>query len=97
MKDRKQIIQELLIYLNEYNEGPEDTVVIIDSATIEKDDYFVFFYNNEIFIKEGNISYALAGNAPIIINKHTGEKYITGTAESIEYYMEEYENKMREG
>ena len=94
MKDKNQIVQELLGYLNEYNEKPEDCVIIIESATIEKEDYYVFFYNNEIFLREGDMSYALAGNTPIIVNKHTGEKYITGTAMPIEYYMEQYEKSL---
>lgn len=88
--DKKQLISDLLLYLNKDNNN-ESKIILIDEATIEKEEYYVFFYNTEKYIKEKDLSYALAGNAPIIINKRTGEKYITGTAHRIEYYLEEYE------
>ena len=37
---------------------------------------------------------ALAGNAPYIVNRHTGEIRTTGTAQPIEQYIEEYEREL---
>jgi hypothetical protein len=32
-----------------------------------------------------------AGNAPYLVNKHTGELFVTGTAYEPEHYIERYE------
>ncbi len=37
----------------------------------------------------------LAGNAPYIVNKHSGQLQVTGTAHDIEYYIDEYEQSLR--
>jgi hypothetical protein len=55
---------------------------------------WIFFYNSKQFIDTGDFSYAIAGNAPIIINRMTGELSVTGTAHSIEYYIEEYQRRI---
>ena len=67
--------------------------LILDENTIEKDWGWVFFYQSSEYLKSGNISDCLAGNAPYIINRYTGEIIETGTARSIDYYIEEYESK----
>ena len=59
--------------------------------TIEANDYWVFFYNSSRFLETGNMSYALAGNAPFIVDKYKGEIHVTGTARLIESYMDEFE------
>lgn len=64
---------------------------IIEEATIEKDYYWVFFYNSKLYLDGGNLSYALAGNSPFIVDKIKGNIYETGTAFNIEYYMEKFE------
>jgi hypothetical protein len=52
---------------------------------------WVFFYTSERYLKTGDFRYAVAGNAPYIVNRHTGEVRVTGTAYSIEHYIDEYE------
>jgi hypothetical protein len=64
---------------------------IIEDATIEKDLYWVFFYNSKSYLEEGDLSDRLAGNSPLIIDKIHGNIYETGTAKSVEFYMEEFE------
>jgi len=68
-------------------------VVIVDEYTIEKDYGFVFCYNTKKFIESGmkDIRYALGGNAPLLIERATGNVIVTGTARSIEFYLENYE------
>jgi hypothetical protein len=68
----------------------DDEPAIIDEETIEEDFGWVFFYQSRIFLETQIFSYALAGNAPIIINKSDGSLHPTGTARSIEDYIEEY-------
>ena len=71
--------------------NPDDPtdLVIIDESTIEKDWGWVFFYTSERYLKTRDTRYALAGNAPYIVNRHTGELRVTGTAQPIEYYIAE--------
>ena len=66
-------------------------LVLIENATIEKEYYWVFFYNSKIYLETGNISYALAGNSPIFFDKVFGEMYEPGTAYPIEFYIEDFE------
>ncbi len=69
--------------------------VIIEEATIEKEYGWVFFYNSKLFLETNDMSYALGGNAPIIVNKYTGVLHITGTAHPIDYFIGQYEQQLR--
>jgi hypothetical protein len=70
-------------------------LVILDDLTIEKEWGWVFFYNTEEYVKTGDFSESLVGNAPYIVNKYTGELVVTGTAYEIEDYIKEYESKLK--
>jgi len=52
---------------------------------------FVYFYNTPEFLATGNYSYALGGNAPIMVSKLTGETKESGTALPTEHYVREFE------
>jgi len=69
-------------------------MVILEEETIEKEYGWIFFYQSKKFMESGNISDALAGNAPYIFNKHSGEIIVTGTAYPIDYYITEYERRI---
>ena len=66
-------------------------LAIIDDETIEKEYGWVFFYQTKDYLQTGDIVDALAGNAPYIVNKYTGDIIETGTANPIEDYIAEYE------
>ncbi len=63
---------------------------LIEDETIEESFGWVFFYNSKNFLETGDWSYALIGNAPIIVNKITGIVTETGTSYPIEYYINLY-------
>lgn len=63
---------------------------LLEDETIEWDLGWVFFYNSKEYIKTGNLSAVLVGNAPLIIDKFTGALVEMGTAFPIEYYIENY-------
>ncbi len=67
---------------------------LLRSETIEKDWGWVFFYQSLAFIESGDFCDMLCGNAPIIINKQTGQLIHTGTAYEIEHYIREYEGSL---
>lgn len=79
-------------YLSSLSEDLEpDSVVIIDSATIERAFGWVFFYQSRDYMESGSASDCLAGNAPLIVDRLTGNVVPTGTAHPIEHYLAEYE------
>ncbi|MFL6210026.1 MAG: YrhB domain-containing protein [Pyrinomonadaceae bacterium] len=65
--------------------------VILDDVTIERDFGWVFFYDSSKHQETGEFMYAIAGNAPIIVNKHDGSIHITGTGRPTEDYIKAYE------
>lgn len=78
--------------LENFNNEREGIIVkILLEETIETEDYWVFFYNNSKFLETGDFSYSLVGNAPFIVDKYLGEIYVTGTARSTEFYMDQFE------
>lgn len=70
------------------------SLVVQNTATIERPWGWVFFYNTEHYLDSGNTHEALVGNAPIVVNRYTGEMLETGTAHPIEHYIEQYEQKL---
>lgn len=93
MKIEEQIISEVEKYLNSIYPIPNDRIVVLDDETIVKDRYYVFFYTNKRYLETDNLSEMMVGNAPVIVDKKTGSIHVTGTAFSIEYYMEIYEKE----
>jgi hypothetical protein len=69
-----------------------DSWVIYDQRTIERPFGWVFFYGSRLYAETGDITYAVAGNAPLIVNRHTGEVITTGAAQPVEHYIAEYES-----
>jgi Immunity protein 35 len=73
---------------------PNDPFVIVDSDTIERQFGWVFFYNSKKFLETREFSYRLAGNGPIIVNKHDGSVEFCGTNEPPLKIIEDYERKL---
>jgi Immunity protein 35 len=51
---------------------------------------WLYFYDSSKHVETGDVSYALAGNAPLIVDKNDGKLYVTGTAQPIKHYLELY-------
>jgi len=56
----------------------------------EHDFGWVYFYDGSRHAETGDIRDALAGNAPLIVDRTDGLLYITGTALPMEHYVEEH-------
>ncbi|MGJ0194787.1 YrhB domain-containing protein [Pantoea sp. RRHST58] len=52
-----------------------------------------FCFQSREYLETGDFSTQLAGNAPFIIDKDTGEIHELGTAYPIEKYLQDYEEK----
>jgi hypothetical protein len=50
-----------------------DSLVTMDERTIERSCGWIFFYNSRRYLEKRNPLDGLGGNAPFIINRHTGE------------------------
>lgn len=50
----------------------DDDIVVIEEMTIEKPYGWIVFYNSRCYLETENISHALAGNVPYLVNKRTG-------------------------
>ena len=96
--DLKEAIKIISDKINEpdphWRDKPE--LVILIESIIERDWGWVFFYNSSRFMETGNISDALADNAPYIVNRSTGEIQAAGTAHPIEYYINKYEQDLKQ-
>ncbi|TNF80351.1 hypothetical protein FGE05_21530 [Pseudomonas sp. ICMP22404] len=49
-----------------------------------------FCYQSKEFLETGELSAQLAGNAPFLIDKNSGELHVLGTAKPLESYLEDY-------
>jgi oxalate decarboxylase/phosphoglucose isomerase-like protein (cupin superfamily) len=77
--------------IDSYPQPEGDKYIVLDESTVSRDWGWVFFYTSEMWHKTGELSYAVAGNAPFIVEKSTGNVIVTGTAEPIESYIKRYE------
>ena len=77
-------------YVSGLNVDGEHMFVLQSDDTMEVSFGWVFFYNTDKFIESGDFRYAALGNAPIIVDARNGEVVVTGTAEPIEHYIEQY-------
>lgn len=68
-----------------------DSLVILHERTLEKPWGWVFFYTSKQFQETRDFRFALAGNAPYIVERETGRLIETGTAMSLDEYIANYE------
>ena len=64
---------------------------LVKNHIITRDFGWVFFYEGVPDPSVRDTNYLLAGNAPFIIDKKDGSLHVTGTAEPVEVYMDNYE------
>lgn len=67
-----------------------DTLILLLEHTTEHPFGWVFFYTSRLYNETGDFKYALGGNSPLIVDRHTGTVVPTGTARPIQDYIEEY-------
>jgi hypothetical protein len=67
-----------------------DEVVIVNEHTMKRPYGWVFFYQSRAYLASRD-AMGLLGNAPIIVDRISGEIRVTGTGRSIETYLSQYE------
>lgn len=92
MREAQSLVEDEL-ERSKCDHNPIDCV-ILEEQTIEKSWGWVFFYQSKAFVETGEFRKMLGGNAPIIVNRNTGELFHTGTAHDIEHYINQYETAL---
>ncbi|NOK14030.1 YrhB domain-containing protein [Corallococcus exercitus] len=70
-------------------------LVVLEELTIERGFGWVFFYSSKQYVETGDPAFAIGGNAPLIVDRGTGELHVTGSAYPVEHYIAEYEARLR--
>jgi len=71
----------------------DDSYIVVDADTIERPFGWVFFYNSKKFLETGAFSHRLAGNGPVIVNKHDGTIEMFGASKPPMTIIAEYERR----
>ena len=63
-------------------------VILQEYLIIEEYFRWLFFYNSKKFVETGDLMHSLLGPGPIIVLKHDGTVFETGSAYFSKYYIE---------
>jgi hypothetical protein len=88
-------IQKAEAFVQDLSKGSLVDLLLIPEETIEFEYGWVFFYQTKEYIETGDVMQMAVGNAPIIVDKNSGELKLTGTGYPVEYYIEEYISEVR--
>ena len=72
-----------------------DGAELLRDATITRPYGWVFFYQSRAYLQNPtDVSRALAGNAPFLVDRVNGEVRVFGTAHPVEWYLSHYEREL---
>ena len=69
---------------------PDGSVGLMLDRTREEPFGWVFFYQTRDYIDTGDFRSQLAGNAPIVVMRDSGEVEVTGTARPLDEYLDRF-------
>jgi len=71
------------------HEDPHTQKLVV--VRVDEHDFgWVYLYDSSLHIETRQLSDALVGNAPLIVDRVDGKLYVTGTAHPLEHYLDEY-------
>jgi len=70
--------------------NPNIKLQILKDEIEEHEFGWVFHYDSARHIETGDSRDGLVGNAPLIVDRHTGQILVTGAAQETEYYVNNY-------
>lgn len=91
MLTEKEISEIANKYIQEIEKRTGIELLIVPYRTIEKPYGFIYSYTSKKLFETKDDKYAVAGNAPFLVEKETGNIIVFGTAKVREYYIDEYE------
>jgi hypothetical protein len=86
-------LDEAIAKAMEYLSDSDIPLVLTKSDEFSEGWYFCF--QSKEYVDTGNPSAQLAGNAPFLIDRETGELHVLGTAYPIEDYLDRYTTSKR--
>ena len=89
MIDRDEAIRRARGALSEKSAAAGRSFVLLEDETREESFGWVFFFQAEGFVKSGDYLDGVVGNAPFVILRDSGELLATGTAHSVDHYLDE--------
>lgn len=87
--DKDAARQLALEHLTEAIPGFEERFTIVDDSTLDADWCWVFFWDSKRALETGSFADAIVGNAPVAVDKESGEVHVTGTAMPVQRYLEQ--------
>ena len=73
---------------------PNDEIVIEHS--VEFPDCWLFFWNSKRYLETKNIFHRLLGGGPVIVGKENGDVYQGGSGGTVEMWLSEFRDYVRE-
>jgi len=70
--------------------NPNVKLQILEDQIEEHEFGWVFHYNTARPIETGDVLDGMVGNAPLIVDRHTDQLLVTGTARETGYYVNNY-------
>ena len=89
MLTKNEILNIANKYVKEIEKTSKIDTIIVKEAIIEKQYGFIFSYTSKKYYETRNSKYAVAGNAPFLVENETGKIIVFGTAHSKNFYIEE--------
>ena len=77
-------------YVQKESESSKLNLCLIEEPILAGEYGWVFSYTTVEFLETKSIEFAIAGNAPLLIDKSTGALFVLGTAYPTEYYIDNY-------
>lgn len=65
----------------------------IHDRTLDKPYGWIFFYDHRRYVEEKDRRSRLAGNGPILVENESGAVHQFGTAEPLDFYLSQFEQK----
>ncbi len=71
----------------------DDSLVVVESYTVERPFLWVFFYNSKKYMETGLRRHRLAGNGPVIVDRRTGAIQFCASNRPAQDSINDYESK----
>jgi hypothetical protein len=94
MLTQSEARERALAFVSRLADQQTGDLKLIDEATIETENVWVFSYNSARYVETRDPVHALAGNAPLIVVKQSGEVMSLGTAYPVEHYLRQLEARL---
>lgn len=92
MLTKQEMLEVAKLHIKKMDEKDGIDTIILEDYTVHKPYGSIFCYDSKLFQETGDFIYAIAGNAPFLVEKNTGKVITFGTANDVEYYINLYEN-----